>query len=287
MNPRIAVLSAAGGAVLWGTIGPVAALFSPQERLASGAVRLAIGASTLLLLGGRTRLRRNDVLPLALGAVGVAGFQLTYFAAVGASGVAVSTAVGIGLAPILTGLWTSIGTRRAPSTWWVVGTVFAVGGLCLLAFAGGGPVTVSPLGLLLSAAAAAFFSVQVVAMQTLVTRHAGTTVLSAMFALAALLLMPVTIATATPSMLSPTVISGVVYLGVVTAGVAYWLYARGASLLDAPAAATISLLEPAGAAVLAAVLLHEHVSHAQWLGIVCICGAIALTALPTRLTEAV
>jgi drug/metabolite transporter (DMT)-like permease len=35
------------------------------------------------------------------------------------------------------------------------------------------------------------------------------------------------------------------------------------------------------------VLLHEHVSHAQWLGIVCICSAIAVTALPRRLDEAV
>jgi DME family drug/metabolite transporter len=70
------------------------------------------------------------------------------------------------------------------------------------------------------------------------------------------------------------------YLGIVAAGISYWLFAHGIRHLGAPAAVTISLLEPASAAAIAALVLHEPVGPAQWLGIALICGAILLTAIP-------
>lgn len=292
-----ALLSAAGGAALWGTLGPAASLLASDERLAVGGIRLAIGAVTLLALSGGRRWRParhgKDLLPLLGGAVGVAGFQATYFAAVGSSGVAVSTAVGIGLSPFLTGVWTAISTRRPPSVGWLAGTFLAAGGLFLLAFGGGAAATVSPTGLALSVSAAAFFSLQAVSMHALTTRHAGIAPIAAMFALGSLLLMPITIATATPGLLTVKAVACLLYLGIVPGALAYWLFSRGIRHLGAPAAVTISLLEPAGAAVIAAAVLHEHVSPAQWLGIGLICGAITLVGLAgagdarERLAEAV
>jgi DME family drug/metabolite transporter len=279
----IALASAASGATLWGTLGPVASLLTGEERLAAGGIRLAIGALTLFVLaGGKARIpgwRRGDFLPLTGGAVGMAGFQFTYFEAVGSSGVAVSTAVGIGLSPILTGIWTALSTQRRPSTGWLAGTLLAAGGLFLLAFGGGATATVSPTGLSLSVLAAGFFSLQAVSMHALTTRHAGPAILAAMFALSSVLLAPITLATATTGLLTGKALACVLYLGVVTSGFAYWLFGRGIRHLGAPTAVTISLLEPAGAAVIAALLLHEHVSPAQWLGIGLICGAITLVGI--------
>ncbi|MEO6084828.1 MAG: EamA family transporter, partial [Umezawaea sp.] len=274
---------AAGGALLWATIGPVATLFTSDEVLPAGGVRLAVGAVALLALGGRPLTRawqRRDVAPLLGAAVGLAGFQLSYFAAVEVGGVAVSTAVAIGLAPVLTGLWTALAERRAPSRWWLAGTALAAVGLCLLTFAGGAEVTPSPAGLALSTVAAACFSLQALAIKRLTDHHRDTTALSAMFALAALLLLPVTLATATPTLLSGRAVLSLLYLGVVASGIAYWLFAHGIRHLGAPAAVTISLLEPAGAAVIAALVLHEPVGPAQWVGIGLVCGAIVLTAVP-------
>ena len=283
MSRTAALGAAAGGALLWGTIGPVATLFTSDELLPAGGARLAVGAVTLVALGGRplTRAwRRRDVGPLLAAAVGLAGFQLSYFAAVDAGGVAVSTAVAIGLAPVLTGLWTAFAERRPPSRWWLAGTALAAVGLCLLTFAGGAAVTLSPKGLALSTVAAACFSLQALAIKRLTDHHRDTTALAAIFTVAALLLLPVTLATATPTLLSGRAVLTLLYLGIVAAGVAYWLFAHGIRHLGAPAAVTISLLEPAGAAAIAALVLHEAVGPAQWLGIALICGAIVLTALP-------
>ncbi|HEX6344922.1 DMT family transporter [Umezawaea sp.] len=282
MARTAALGAAAGGALLWGTIGPVATVFTSAELLPAGGARLAVGALALLALGGRpfTRAwRRRDVGPLLAGAVGLAGFQLSYFAAVDAGGVAVSTAVAIGLAPVLTGLWTAVVDRRLPSRWWLAGTALAAVGLCLLTVAGGEAVTLSPTGLALSTVAAACFSTQALAIRRLTDHHRGTTALAALFTAAALLLLPVTLATATPTLLSGRAAVSLLYLGIVAAGIAYWLFAHGIRHLGAPAAVTVSLLEPAGAAAIAAVVLHEPVGPAQWLGIALVCGAIVLTAL--------
>jgi drug/metabolite transporter, DME family len=212
--------------------------------------------------------------------VGIAGFQIAYFGAIGSTGVAVSTAVGIGLSPVFTGLWTAVTERRRPSPGWMVGTVVAVGGLCLLALTKA--VTFSLAGLGLSVLAAAFFSLQAISIQALTKRHDDATALTGILALGAVLMAPVIGATATPNLLTGQGIAGVAYLGVVTTGMAYWLFARGIRHIGAAAAVTITLLEPAAAAVIAAVALHEELSAGQWAGIVLIGAAITITGRTTK-----
>lgn len=276
-------LSAVAGALLWGTLGPAAAMVDGQDRLAVGGLRLLLGALTLVVLGaGRFAVRgwgRRDLAPLFVGAVGVAGFQVAYFAAVGAAGVAVSTAVGIGLSPVLTGIWTALRTRRRPSATWLAGTAVALGGLVLLAFGGAADVHVSAAGLVLAVVAAACFSMQVGAIHVLATRHGDVAALTALFAVGAVLLAPLTVFAATPSLLAPSNLWWIGYLGVVTTGIAYWMFSRGVRDLGAAAGTTISLLEPVGAAVIAAAALGEHVAAAQWAGIAAVCGAILAISL--------
>ncbi len=152
---------------------------------------------------------------------------------------------------------------------------------------GSADVSLSPKGLALSTVAAACFSLQALSIKHLTDRHADTVVLTAMFAIAALLLTPMTIAHATPSLLTGKAVLSLLYLGTVTAGVSYWLFAYGIRHLGAPAAVTISLLEPACATAIAALLLGEHMTASQWVGIGLVCGAIVLTTIPTRTNEPV
>ncbi|MFC0541180.1 DMT family transporter [Kutzneria chonburiensis] len=353
-----ATASAVAGALLWGTLGPVAALFNTGDRIAAGGIRLAVGALVLVVVARgrplrglwrtradglesvgvaeagqagtdalasagstsgrsrrglwrtRSRIRadalasaggvrgrlgpgvrragswtRADVGPLVGGAVGIAGFQVAYFGAIGSAGVAVSTAVGIGLSPVFTGLWTAITERRVPSAGWMVGTAVAVGGLCLLALTKA--VTFSLVGLGLSVLAAAFFSLQAVSIQALTKRHDEATALTGILALGAVLMTPVIVTTATAELLTVQGIAGVGYLGVVTTGLSYWLFARGIKHIGAAAAVTITLLEPAAAAVIAAVALHEELSAGQWAGIVLIGAAIAITGRTPKRPEPV
>lgn len=277
------VLNAAGGALLWATIGPAAALLDTHDRLAVAAVRLAIGTVVLFVfVGGRpftTRWRRPELRSLGVGAVGVAGFQMTYFGAIGHSGVAISTTLAIGLSPVLTGMWTWLRTRERPPAGWVYGTAIAAIGLVLLMYGRGATTPASIEGIGLSVLAALFFSMHAIAIQLTTSGQTPATTLTAMFGLAALLLAPVTVAIGPQGLLNGRVIACMLYLGVVTTGIAYWLFARGVRHLGAATAVTVSLLEPAGAAVIAAVLFREHVSVAQWSGIGLICAAVASIGL--------
>ena len=72
------------------------------------------------------------------GAAGVALYQVSFFAAVADTGVAVGTIVALGSAPTLAGAleWALHGRR--PEARWVGATALACAGVALLALAGGG-----------------------------------------------------------------------------------------------------------------------------------------------------
>ena len=140
-------------AACWGTTGTAQA-FAPDGAtpLAIGAVRLAVGGTALLLLAlSRRRLHRQGwrPWPTAIAISGIALYQVCFFSAVRATGVAAGTVVAIGSAPILAGLIGLVFLGERPTPRWIVATAFAVVG-CTLLVTGGGELTVNPLGVLLA-----------------------------------------------------------------------------------------------------------------------------------------
>ncbi|MCW3000792.1 MAG: EamA family transporter, partial [Conexibacter sp.] len=111
---RVHVLLAA---VCFGTTGTAQALGPGASPVTVGAARIALGALLLLLA---QRIASGDHAagwaraPLAAGALGVAGYQLCFFAAVDDTGVAVGTVVALGSAPALAGLGGWLLDQRAP-----------------------------------------------------------------------------------------------------------------------------------------------------------------------------
>ncbi|MCX4907435.1 hypothetical protein [Streptomyces sp. NBC_00878] len=80
-------------------------------------LRLLIGAAALYLLARRRRMGHvpwqwRELRAVALGSVAVSGFSVCYFHAVELSGVATSTVIAVGGAPILVGLIARFVTRR-------------------------------------------------------------------------------------------------------------------------------------------------------------------------------
>ncbi|MBX3015820.1 MAG: EamA family transporter, partial [Caldilineaceae bacterium] len=105
MRGQLLVLAAT---VCWGTTGTAQAFAPPNTHpLAIGAVRLAIGGVTLVLLAAlRGRLRQRQGWPAGAtlaAAASMALYQLCFFTGVARTGVAVGTMVAIGSAPILAG----------------------------------------------------------------------------------------------------------------------------------------------------------------------------------------
>lgn len=129
------------------------------------------------------------------------------------------------------------------------------------------------MGLAFSIAAAALVALQAMAIETLTARHSGTVAVTGIFTVGAVALLPVALFTAPASLFTVDRLSVVVYVGAIGGGLAYWLFARGVRRLGAAAAVTISLLEPAGAAVIAVLVLGESLTALQFAGVVAVCAA--------------
>jgi drug/metabolite transporter, DME family len=71
-----------------------------------------------------------------VGGLGVAGYQLCFFAAVHDTGVAVGTVAALGSAPAFAGLGGWLVNRTKPGSAWAVATALAAVGVALMALSG-------------------------------------------------------------------------------------------------------------------------------------------------------
>jgi DME family drug/metabolite transporter len=258
MSPRAQILVAA---LLFGTTGTAQALAGVEPPLAVGSARIVVGGTALAAvavlrgelrgLGGAWRL-------VVVAALGVAGYQLAFFAAVAATGVAVGTVVAIGLATVVTGAleWAIEGT--APPRRWIAATTLAVAGVALLAVAASADAAIRPAGIALAVAAAIGYALYAVVCKRLLRLgHAPGGVMGASFGLAGLLLVPALVVAGPAHLASPAGLGLALYLGLLPTAAAYLLYARGLRRVTAGETTTIGLAEPLAAAVLGAAVLHE------------------------------
>lgn len=280
---RGAVLAAA---VLFGTTGTVAALGAQDASpLAVGAARVVIGGALLLLVAHRLgELRPARGLPRAailIGALGVAGYQLCFFAAVDLTGVAIGTLVAIGSGPPLTG---AVGLLRGqrPERRWVVATGLAIVG-CALLLVPGGDVEVDAGGVVLALGAGASYTAYTLSSKALL--DAGDTPAGAMaraFGLGGLLLLPVLPIAGTGWLTDPGGLATALYLGVVTTAIAYTLFARGLRELPPPTVVTLVLAEPVTATALGVVVLGERPGLSAAVGALLVLAGLMLLAAPGR-----
>src|SRR4051812_5460260 len=101
MSARVQVLLAA---VCFGTTGTAQALGPSASPVAVGAARIVLGGTLLVVIarGMGVRIPRLDATVLGI-AVAIAIYQLSFFAAVKLTGVAVGTVVAIGTGPAAAG----------------------------------------------------------------------------------------------------------------------------------------------------------------------------------------
>jgi len=268
VSPRALILVAA---LLFGTTGTAQALASAGSAVAVGSARLVVGGTLLALVAASRGELRGLPRTVALSALGVAAYQLAFFAAVRSTGVAVGTVVTIGSAAIFTGALERLVDRSGASRRWLVATCCAVAGVALLALAPG--ATVDPAGVALALAAAGGYASYAVLSRRMLRRGfkpAG--VMGGSFGLAAVLLLPVLL------LAHPAVgVDGIglaLYLGVVPTAIAYLCYAAGLRRVSAAETATLGLVEPLTAAVLGVLVLHEQLRGAAVAG-----GALVLLGL--------
>ncbi len=265
MSTSAGLVAVVLAAILFGTTGTAQAL-GPAETtpLGVGAARLAVGGLTLLailpLVGGRRRaavaLWRTPV-GLAAGLC-TALYQVTFFAAVEQTGVAIGTLVALGSGPVLAGLLGRLILDERPGRVWVLATVVCIAGLTLLVGGGGADQQVDPGGVALAVVAGlSYAGYTVLTKWQLGAGHHPSTVMAAAFGLGGLLLIPV-LALQRPSwLLEPQGAALALYLGLVTITLGYLLFVRGLAVLPAGPVTTLMLAEPLVATVLGVAVLGE------------------------------
>lgn len=278
-------------AVLWGTTG-TASRMAPAgvPAAAIGSAGLAIGGLLLCLAGGGPRallggLRPRDRWLLAAGSLAVAGYPLSFYPAVAGTGVAVATVIALGSAPVFAGLLGLVASGARPGARWCGATVISVLG-CAALVLGPGPAGsghAAPWGV----AAAAFAGLSYAVYSFVGARLIGAgrpsgAVMGAMFGGGALIVLPVLPAGGVAWLGTVRGAAVALHLAVLTTFVAYVLFGRGLRRVSAPVATSLTLAEPAVAAVLGVTVVGERLPAVSWCGLAAIAAGLAVLALPAR-----
>lgn len=273
-------------AVLWGTTGTAQA-FAPAgfDPLVIGALRLLVGGAALLALAvGRKQLgcwRDWKFWPTLLAALFTAGYQLCFFAAVAKTGVAVGTVVGIGSAPIAGGILGLLFRGEKLGRRWLLATLLAIIGCCLLSLAGG-EVAVDLFGILLALGAGVCYAAFTLVLKGLLENHSSIAVTAVVFSLGALLLSPLLLQSDLDWLLQPRSIAVALHLGLAATALSYLLFSRGLQTIQVSTAVTLSLAEPMTAACLGILLLGEQLNSQAFFGIALIFAGLAVLVLKRR-----
>lgn len=274
--------------VLWGSTGTAASLAPAGTSAAAiGSAGLALGGLLLFVTGRGHRMRAaaSERWLLLLGACAVAGYPVTFYPAVARTGVAVATVIALGSAPVFAGLLAWFTGRGRPSARWCAATGLAVIGCAVLVMGPrfGNATPIDLLGILLAACAGLTYAVYSLIGGTLITRgHASGSVMGIMFGLAAVLVLPV-VATSGPIWLTtPRGLAVALHLAFFTTFLAYRLFGYGLRHTTVASATTLTLAEPAVAALLGVTVVGERLPVLSWCGLVVLGAGLAALTFPVK-----
>jgi DME family drug/metabolite transporter len=279
MHPKLQVLLAA---VCFGTTGTAQAIGPSASPVAVGSARIVLGGFLLVVIARAIGVRLLRPSGSLLGiAVAVAIYQLSFFAAVRLTGVAVGTVVAIGTGPAAAGALGRLVNGERLSSRWALATLCAGAGVILLLGDGGG--TVDPAGVALAVAAGIGYAAStVLSKRLLVAGAAPEAVMAGGFGGAAVLLAPVLVLAGPGFLASAGGLAMAMYLGVIPTALAYVLFSRGLRSLSSGETATLVLAEPLTASLLGLLVLGEKASVLAGAGAVLVLLGLVVLAAPRR-----
>ncbi|WP_411816795.1 DMT family transporter [Hyphococcus sp. DH-69] len=284
----IGIIAVIAAAILWGTTGTIQTLLPEgKEPIIVGAMRIIIGALTLIMLAMLSAKTRNSfrllpLRPILLAGLGIAVYNIAFFIGVLNSGVGIGTAITVGSAPIWVTLYEIVIKRQFPHLTRIIGQTISISGALLLVLAGGAG-SGSVVGFGFAALAGAAYAAYSVITSQIGPRAPSVTTAAATFSIASLFVLPVFLFLPVAWMTGGTVWLPLLFLGVVSTGVSYVLYTWGLNHVTASTAVTLALAEPLTAWVLAIFVVGENVSAVQLFGaIMLMVGLAIVTAFPAK-----
>ena len=267
----ISVVSVQGGAAFAKGLFPAVGV--------AGTAGLRIGLSALMLLAvfrpALTRLTRaqwSAVIPYGL----VLGLMnLTFYAALGR--IPLGLAVTLEFAGPL-GLAVA-GSRRLADWVWVG---LAGVGVALITPWQGNAATVDPLGVLLALVAGGLWAAYIVlGRRTSKVLPAGQSVATGLL-FASLAILPISFSGGLVQRLTPPLFAQGLAVALLSSAVPFTLEMMALRVLPARTFGILMSLEPAVAALCGLMFLHERLTPAQWLALLCVSAASAGTTLTSR-----
>lgn len=269
--------------MLWGTVG-TARMVAPADISPQviGVMRLSISGGILLVMamlrGDLNGLKRFFGPAVLFAAIGMAAYQIFFFACIARTGVAVGTIVAMGSPPIFAGLieWVVQGER--PNPVWIYATALAVLG-CGLLVASGSSLSVDPTGVFLALGAGAAFALFSTAVKRAVVRVPAYATIAVVSALGALFLAPFLLVENLAWLTEPSGYGVMLFLGIVATACPYLLYTLGLRRVNAKTATTLSLAEPLTAGLLGYFFLGERFTLLAFLGMALLLAGFGLTSI--------
>ncbi|MDR4534697.1 EamA family transporter [Glutamicibacter sp. PS] len=279
--------------VLWGTTGTAAHFAQGLSPLAIGAASLGFGGllQACIALPALRSARAQLAIQLrtiVVGALGIVVYPLAFYSSMAIGGIALGTIISLGSAPLFCGvLERLLGTGKLTRRWWasaglgIAGT--ALLGVSRTAGQDAMPVVVVAisvgLGLLAGASYAVYSWATACLLSAGVPRGAA---VGSIFGLGGLLLMPVFVITSHGLFAAAHNVLVLAYLAVIPMFLGYLLFGMALTHVSASTATTVTLSEPAVAAVLAVLIAGERLGVYGWCGIALIGLSLILLLSPAR-----
>ncbi|WP_420098349.1 DMT family transporter [Corynebacterium sp.] len=285
-----ALLAVTVTAVLWGTTGTAASLADGVGPLAIGAVSLGVGGllqaviATPALRRNRELLRRHRGLVL-LGGLAVFTYPLAFYSSMHLAGVAVGTVISLASAPLAAGVVEKLTAGTTLGPWWSGAAGLGITGAVLISIASGGEDSDADggrtlAGIALGLLAGVSYALYAwVAFRLMLVGTGRAAAMGSVFGVGGALLVPVLLVTGAPLLDSATTVGVAVYISLVPMFLGYVLFGYGLTRLSPSTATTVTLLEPAVAALLAVLVVGERLAPLGWVGLVLIGLVLVLLAL--------
>lgn len=248
--------------------------YAPSEATAFilGALRL-LAAGIFLIIWCCSKnllqpLKNVNKFKVLLSALALAGFQLSFFLGVRSAGVAVGTVVTIGTTPIMAAVFGLIFFKEIPQKSWYISTAIAIFGLVLLNIHGMNTFNINSI--LFPVLAGTIYAFYLSQSKELLQKVRPELIMMYLFILSSLILLPLWFIFPCAWVLTTRGMLIAIGLGVITTAIPYCLVMAGLKNCDTAKAATLSLGEPLGAAILGFTLLHEPINLMSFCGVIAI-----------------
>lgn len=275
------------GALCFSTTGFTQALIVDDgaSSYAIGTIRMLFGGLLLLALcavrGNLPTLKGWDLKCLFLTVFGVGVYQLCFFKGTLQAGVAMGTLAAMGFTPVVAAVLSALFYKTLPSRQWYVSTLIGVTGLVLMNWGKTGDF--NPAALFFPLAAGACYGFTLTFSKPLLKVFPAETAMSVVLLICGFCMLPGMLSEDLSWMLTPRGVVATLHLGVVATAMAYFFTIIGLKMVTPPTAATLSLAEPVGAALLGILILGEAVSPTSFAGIaLIIASALLLVVWPEK-----